>query len=224
MNTMKRLPMAAVLLLVLAAVAVFFVRSQRTAGGAQVAPASRASSGVNPAHAAISGTPSATNVSTTFRNQLALLEQKVTATPGDTASLIALGRLKLDAHDLPGAVAALQAYVDLVPGNRQAWLDLANAFGLNKDWDGAEEALDQMLVLFPEDGAAQYNMGAVLANDGRLPEAMPWWHKAVNGADTEAATSARTALAQVAGSAPSNPVSSPGSALKATKPLRASGS
>jgi cytochrome c-type biogenesis protein CcmH/NrfG len=210
----RYIPLLALVLLVLVAGGVFLARpSSNSAASGQAGSVAWSDPSLATVHSGIApgtGAPSAQNVSHDFKTRLADLERRVSETPEDTASLAELGRIKLDAHDLPGAVASLREYLDLRPANHQAWLDLANGLAMQANWTDARGVLEDMLQVYPADGAAQYNIGAVLANKGAIDEALPWWHLAVAGNDPKAAESARTALARTTGK-------------KAVKPMRTGG-
>lgn len=141
--------------------------------------------------------PSATNVSHDFRRRVAELQTRLDSAPADTLALRELARMLFDAHSMEEASALYERYVGLVPDARQAWLDLATAQASLERWDEAEQTMLRMLDVFPDDPAATWNLGAILANQGRSEEAATWWHRTVESADTALAAKARHALSSL---------------------------
>jgi tetratricopeptide (TPR) repeat protein len=164
----------------------------------KVAPAPEASTTVREA-ASGPGAPSSDNVSHEFRRRVAELSDRITAAPADTAALHELARMLFDAHAMEEAADLYARYLALEPAARQTWLDLANAQAALRRWEDAERTMLGMLDAFPDDPAATWNLGAILANQGRTEEAATWWHRTVESADTALAGQARRALSMLYG-------------------------
>ncbi len=141
--------------------------------------------------------PSAENVSHDYRRRVAELQGRIETAPDDTLALRELAGMQFDAHSMEAAAALYERYLVLVPGARQAWLDLATAQASLERWNDAEQTMLRMLDLFPDDPAGTWNLGAVLANQGRPEEAATWWHRTMESADTALAAQARRALASL---------------------------
>ena len=139
--------------------------------------------------------PSATNVVSGYRDELAALEHAVAQAPGDTAALLRLARLYHDGHRPAEAVSYYQRYLVLVPDARAVWLDLSGAAAAAGDWESARSATDTLLARNPNDPMAAYNRGAIHANRGDAIEAQRWWEKAARQTqDAGVAARARASL------------------------------
>lgn len=169
-------------------------------------PQTTGAQGLTGGHPPISGaegapstspTPSADNVRHDFKARLAELELAIARNPADTTALQELARLRFDAHDMKAAEQHLAAYLARHPANRQAWLDLATAQASLSDWDSARSTTERMLDRYPGDVAAEYNMGAILANMGRKEEAAEWWRRVAESDDATMAMRARQSLEQL---------------------------
>jgi tetratricopeptide (TPR) repeat protein len=143
--------------------------------------------------------PSSSNVSHEFRRRVADLRDRIAAAPADTAALRELAGLLFDAHAMEEAADLYARYLALEPAARQARLDLATAQAALRRWEDAERTMLEMLDVFPDDPAATWNLGAILANQGRTEEAAAWWHRTVESADTALAGQARRALSTLYG-------------------------
>lgn len=144
--------------------------------------------------AAATASPSATNVSHEFKRRTAELRDRIDESPQDSLALRELAGMLFDAHSTEEAIDLYERYLQLVPRARQAWLDLATAQGSLDRWQDAEQTMERMLTVYPDDPAATWNLGAILANQGRTEEAARWWHRTVESADTALASKARNAL------------------------------
>jgi Flp pilus assembly protein TadD len=186
MSRRVSLPVAAVSLAVVLAVAIAVVRIVRPAVPA--AP-----------HAQVAGfEPSAANVSSELTNRLHALRSKVTSDPADTAALLELARLLHDAHQPGEAVAFYRRYLEANPGNREVWFDLADSEGRAGDWAQARSTMQTLLDQVPGDPAIQYNMGVIELQIGNAAAARGWLEKAAaQTADATVAERARGALSQM---------------------------
>ena len=158
-----------------------------------------------PAHAGVplgAGlvTPGRENVALGFAREVALLEHQLAVGRADSGSLHRLAVLYQDAHRPAKAAAYYRRYLMSVPGDRQAWLDLAAVSAVAGDWGSALSATDSLLARDSLDPAALFNGGAIHANRGDTAEARRWWQKAAaQSRDQELAGSAAAALRRLAG-------------------------
>jgi tetratricopeptide (TPR) repeat protein len=134
--------------------------------------------------------PGRENVTTLFRDSIALLEARVQDDGSDTTALLALGRLWQDAHRATEAARYYERYVALNAGARQVWLDLADSYAQTGDWTRALRATESLLERFPADVAGMYNAGAIHANLGDSAAAAGWFRR-VAGQDRDRNMAAR---------------------------------
>lgn len=126
-----------------------------------------------------SAEPSAENVAPSVRERMDRLRKRVESAPADTAARRELATLLFKAHEPEAAAKHYRAYLERRPQHRQAWLDLANAYGRVQKWDQALQAAKQMLTHFSDDPAALYNAGAAAANLQRYAAARKHWQRAL---------------------------------------------
>lgn len=130
-------------------------------------------------HESAADSPNAGNVTDEFRAERHRLEALVEENRADTVSLLALARLLHDAHMDADAIPYYQAYANNHPNNRQVWLDLANVQASTGDWSGALASTEAVLMLYPDDPFALYNLGAIRANTGDRAGAEEAWSRVV---------------------------------------------
>lgn len=119
--------------------------------------------------------PDAENVSTQYHAQVEGLEKRLKSVPNDTTHLIRLAELYQDGHQPDKAIPHYQHYLKLHPQNHQAWLDLANCYSKQKDWQNALTATEGLLKNYPDDAFGRYNLGAIHANMGQFQAAREIW-------------------------------------------------
>jgi predicted Zn-dependent protease len=117
---------------VLGALLVVASRRERAA-----APIASEGSSTHPPVAGTRVEPSRENVAPAFAREVAALAQRLAASPSDSMALLRLGRLYQDAHRPAAAAGYYRRYLQRVPADRQAWLDLAAVTAATGDWDGA---------------------------------------------------------------------------------------
>ena len=121
--------------------------------------------------------PDASNVSGSFTKKMLDLETYLSKNPNDTTHIIMLARLYQDGHKPDKDVYMYQKLLALHKTNPQLWLDLTNSYGMIGNWTAAAKICEDMLVLFPENTSAMYNLGAIYANQGNKSAAILWWNK-----------------------------------------------
>ncbi|MFK7845326.1 MAG: tetratricopeptide repeat protein [Rhodothermales bacterium] len=140
-------------------------------------------------------TPDASNVMRSTTEQLDALRLRVVNAPEDTTHVFRLARMLQDAHKLDEAARNYKHYLALRPNNKQAWLDYAQCLGGTKSWDEAQDAINRMLELYPEDPSGLYNLGAIYANQSLISEAKSVWTPlSQQNEDVEIAAMAKSSL------------------------------
>ncbi|MCA9737742.1 MAG: tetratricopeptide repeat protein [Gemmatimonadota bacterium] len=134
-------------------------------------------------------------VSAEYHARTERLRARLDATPDDAATLDSLATLLYDAHKREEAATYYERLLELDPGRRQAWLDLANCYGSLVRWSDVGALMTRMLVRFPDDASALYNLGVAAINQGSVQEAREWWERAARQETAGAvAAMARAAL------------------------------
>lgn len=114
---------------------------------------------------------------------LAALTRATAAPDATSASHALLGRARLRAGQIEGALDALRTATGLTPVEPQAYRDLATALERRKDWAGARDALARFAALEAGTAAA----GAVTVQIGDLsmragdPHAAAYWFERASG-------------------------------------------
>jgi cytochrome c-type biogenesis protein CcmH/NrfG len=158
--------------------------------------------------------PTAQNVAPEVHAQLMTLRRDVEAAPRDTALLFELARMEYDAHQLEPSVATYERLLAIAPDHRQAYLDLAQALVTLGRPDEAMRAMDRLLVQYPGDLAATYNLGAIAANAGDVATARARWTIVAASDDDAMARRATESLAELDRIASSRPASPPAAAAR----------
>ena len=142
--------------------------------------------------------PDGENLAPTFHAEMETLNQRLASAPNDTTALLRMARLKQDGHSTEEAVVYYQRYLELHPGTRSVWLDLAQNLGALQRWEAALAATEKMLIHFPDDPGGLYNLGAIHANQGRMKEAREVWERAAaQDEDTRIRSMAENALRRI---------------------------
>ena len=139
--------------------------------------------------------PSALNVSKGTSQQLDALRRRVVNAPDDTTHIYRLARMLQNAHQTEEAMRNYRHYLAMRPQNRQAWLDYEQTLAEQKLWHEAQEAVETMLIHYPDDPSGLYNLGAIHANQSRIEEAESIWKRvAAQTIDSGVAEMAQTSL------------------------------
>lgn len=141
--------------------------------------------------------PTGDNVDPAVHSRMMALQQDAEAAPDEAAPRLALARFLQAAHRPAEAAEAFETALALDPSDRQAWLDLANAYGSDGAWERVADASDRMADRFPGDAAALYNAGAAYANAGDDATARVRFQAAAASTDAEMAGQARDALGRL---------------------------
>jgi len=141
------------------------------------------------------GEPDASNVSHSFRVELAELSAHLDANPGDTAALARTALLLHGGHEAEDAIEYYERYLAEGGARRDVLLGMAGASADAKRWEAAERAMVALLDTSPDDAEAMYNLGAVHANRGNYEIARSWWERVRDlGQDPTLAAKAATSL------------------------------
>jgi tetratricopeptide (TPR) repeat protein len=142
--------------------------------------------------------PSAENVDPVVHARLMTLRRQVEEAPADTSLLLELARMEHDAHQFEPAVATYERLIEVAPGHRQAYLDMAQTLVTLDRWDDAGSAMERLLARYPDDPSGLYNLGAILAKQGNYAAARPLWTRvASQTTDAELAQQATSSLVEL---------------------------
>jgi tetratricopeptide (TPR) repeat protein len=141
------------------------------------------------------GEPNASNVSHSFRVELAELRAHLDAHPADTAALARTALLLHGGHVAEEAIEYYERYLAQGGARRDVLLGMAGAAADAKRWEAAERAMVALLDTSPDDAEAMYNLGAVYANRGNYEIARSWWERVRDlGGNPTLAAQAATSL------------------------------
>ena len=82
------------------------------------------------------------------------------------------GNALMNSNDVDGAIAEYRTAIDLAPGQPRTYFQLALALRAKQDETGEEGALEQVLAINPQYAMAHSELGRILMNQNRLPEAV----------------------------------------------------
>lgn len=134
-------------------------------------------------------------VSAEYHTRTERLRARLAAVPDDVAALDSLATLLYDAHRREEAATYYARLLELDPARRQVWLDLAHCYGSLVRWSDVHDLMTRMLVQFPDDASALYNLGVAAINQGNVQTAREWWERAARQESADAvAAMARAAL------------------------------
>jgi tetratricopeptide (TPR) repeat protein len=142
--------------------------------------------------------PSADNVSQGYFQQVKQLKEYLNTHPQDTTHILRLARLYQDGHQPELAVNYYEQYLRVRPDHMQSWLDLANCYGMLKNWSKAMYATRTALRKHPQQISARYNLGAIYANLGKMDSARVVWQAvAADDSDPHVQQMAQQSLARL---------------------------
>jgi len=144
------------------------------------------------------GVPDASNVGHAVVATEKALTEAVERDPANGEARLKLARFLQDSHRPDDAVPHYEAYLTSSPEDRQAWLDLTDCLGASGQWEQARQKMLEFLGRWPDDPIGMYNLGAILANTGRLEEAKEWWGRVRDqNQDPQLSEKAAAALAKL---------------------------
>jgi tetratricopeptide (TPR) repeat protein len=107
------------------------------------------------------------------------LEAKVKANPSDTETLLQLAHLRNDSRFYEEAIINYKEYLDKVPGNADARVDMGVCYYNLAKYDDAKREMEKALEYKPDHQIAHLNLGIVNLAAGNLEESKKWFKKTV---------------------------------------------
>ncbi len=130
-------------------------------------------------HSAVSGEQNSSGVDLSNINKINTLEAKLKANPRDTASILELAHLKNDSGLYSQAIVNYKQYLELVPGDPDARIDMGICYYNLKDYDTAIKEMKNALEYDPKHQIGYLDLGIVNLTAGNVEESNKWLKKAV---------------------------------------------
>lgn len=108
------------------------------------------------------------------------LEERVKNNPNDNQSLLDLAHLRNDSGMYEKAIVNYQQYLDAVPGNADARVDMGVCYYSLRRYDDAIREMTKALEYKPDHQIAHLNLGIVNLAAGNIEVSREWLRKAVN--------------------------------------------
>lgn len=112
-------------------------------------------------------------------NEINALEDKVKANPNDLDSRLQLSHLLHDSGFFDRAVQSYKIYLEKVPANADARVDMGVCYFELKQYDNAIAAMEEALKYQPKHQTAHMNLGVVNLNAGNTEKAKEWFTKTI---------------------------------------------
>ena len=112
-------------------------------------------------------------------NKINTLEAKLKANPRDTASILELAHLKNDSGLFSQAIVNYKQYLELVPKDPDARIDMGICYYNLKDYDTAIKEMKKALEYDPKHQIGYLDLGIVNLTAGNMQESQMWLKKAV---------------------------------------------
>lgn len=142
--------------------------------------------------------PSAGNVSESFKQKMAELENYVTENPEDTAKVKEYAELLSAAHKPDESIKFYESILDKDQSRVDVLMPLIYLEYTKRNLDKAENYTNQVLKLDPNNAQAHYNLGAIEATRGNTNRAKEIWEMVkTKYPNTEAAHIAEQSLKQL---------------------------
>ena len=123
------------------------------------------------------------------------LEAKLNANPDDTETLLELAHLKNDSGFYDKAIPLYQRYLEKIPENADARIDMGVCMYNLGDYDNAIKEMKKALEYEPKHQIGHLNLGVVNLTAGNVDVAKEWFQKAVDlGPDTDVGKRAKELL------------------------------
>lgn len=123
------------------------------------------------------------------------LEAKLNANPDDTETLLELAHLKNDSGFYDKAIPLYQRYLEKIPENADARIDMGVCMYNLGDYDNAIKEMKKALEYEPKHQIGHLNLGVVNLTAGNVDVAKEWFQKAVElGPDTDVGKRAKELL------------------------------
>lgn len=125
--------------------------------------------------------------SANFNDTIENINQILTVTPNLTEALMLQGQLFFAKEDYTSAINSFNKFHQLLPGNTQVRLFLANSYIKNQQFDEGGKQLDFLLKLYPEHAFSNQLKGLVYYNKADYKNALSHTEKAIqNGLNISA--------------------------------------
>ncbi|MBZ0199140.1 MAG: tetratricopeptide repeat protein [Ignavibacteriaceae bacterium] len=111
--------------------------------------------------------------------QISQLEEQVKNNPGDTQALVNLAHLKNDSGFFEKAIENYNQYLDIVPNDADARVDMGVCYYNLKNYDLAIAEMEKALKYKPDHQIAHLNLGIVNLAAGNIEVSQKWLKKAV---------------------------------------------
>jgi tetratricopeptide (TPR) repeat protein len=112
-------------------------------------------------------------------NEIKTLEDKVSANPEDSQSLLQLANLKHDSGMFESAILNYKTYLEKNPSDADARVDMGVCYFSLKNYNEAISEMKKAIQYSPKHQLAYINLGIVSMSAGSLDEAKKFWQKAV---------------------------------------------
>lgn len=112
-------------------------------------------------------------------NEINSLEEKAAAEPGNAELALRLANMQNDAGLFEKAIQTYGRYLELIPENADARIDMGVAYFNLKNYTDAEEQMERALKYEPNHQIGHLNLGIVNLQSGNLKASEEWLKKAV---------------------------------------------
>lgn len=113
-------------------------------------------------------------------NEIKALEDKISANPDDSQSVIQLANLKQDSGMFEAAIIDYKKYLKKNPSDADARVDLGVCYYNLKNFDEAIAEMKLAIQYNPKHQLGYFNLGIVSMSAGKVDEAKKWWQKAAD--------------------------------------------
>jgi tetratricopeptide (TPR) repeat protein len=121
--------------------------------------------------------PSKENVSEEFKNRIDKLKIAIEENPNDTTSLREYADIMTAAHMREEAIGYYERILQIDQNRVDILFSLSFIYYTRGDMKNAEEFINKVLVLDPDNANALYNLGAISARNGETEKARQVWTK-----------------------------------------------
>lgn len=136
--------------------------------------------------------PNSSNVSQEVFHKLEVMKKDVDTHPNDTLKIREYADFLFSAHKPDEAITYYQKILDKDKKRKDIYFSITFVYYSKQDLVKAEEVTQKMILLFPDEPMAKYNLGAIEATKGNKEKAREIWTKLIK----EFPTSETTELAK----------------------------
>ena len=113
-------------------------------------------------------------------NEIKTLEDKISANPDDSQSVIQLANLKQDSGMFEAAIIDYKKYLKKNPSDADARVDLGVCYYNLKNFDEAIAEMKLAIQYNPKHQLGYFNLGVVSMSAGKVDDAKKWWQEAAD--------------------------------------------